>query len=303
MRKQHNQDISSFDLLLDTMCNTFGGIIFIAILMAVLSRAASNAKPVFQKEDIEQAQLREIEQRVEMEKLSTQISNLNVIAHRYTSEEKMIEQNEVDSNLSQKELVKTNSLLQTQLAHMEGRLNTLEKDELKRRDELHELEKQVEQLQDRQTELEAARNHIEQQARRTLRMPRLHQVTDKRTVFFAIRNKKFYAIHDVSEAFPAIRGYDTSEVLVESGPSVDIVELKPDSGQLIVPGTEKGGKLRQALDHLNQQKEYVNIAVYSDSYAEFNYIKNLFVQRGFEYNWKPVNTTIQIVRTSHVEAQ
>ena len=35
-RRQRTETNSSLDLLLDTICNTFGGIIFLAILVAVL---------------------------------------------------------------------------------------------------------------------------------------------------------------------------------------------------------------------------------------------------------------------------
>jgi hypothetical protein len=37
MRKHATEHGSSFDMLLDTMCNTFGGIVFIALLLAILS--------------------------------------------------------------------------------------------------------------------------------------------------------------------------------------------------------------------------------------------------------------------------
>src|SRR5215218_10279424 len=39
-RRRHQPD--SLELLLDTMCNTFGGIIMIALLIALLSRDASS---------------------------------------------------------------------------------------------------------------------------------------------------------------------------------------------------------------------------------------------------------------------
>ena len=40
MREQQNVD-SSFDLFLDTICNTFGGIVFLAILLAIMIQSKS----------------------------------------------------------------------------------------------------------------------------------------------------------------------------------------------------------------------------------------------------------------------
>src|SRR5215212_9991705 len=50
-RRRHQPD--SLELLLDTMCNTFGGIIMIALLIALLSRdtdADPNATQTFRKQ-------------------------------------------------------------------------------------------------------------------------------------------------------------------------------------------------------------------------------------------------------------
>ena len=40
-RRTRNIDASSFDMLLDTMCNTFGGIVFIALLLSIVGGTVS----------------------------------------------------------------------------------------------------------------------------------------------------------------------------------------------------------------------------------------------------------------------
>ncbi|HYF34149.1 MAG TPA: hypothetical protein VD994_02575 [Prosthecobacter sp.] len=46
MRKLHNQKADSLDLLLDTLCNVFGGIILIACLLALLSQDRVTSSPI-----------------------------------------------------------------------------------------------------------------------------------------------------------------------------------------------------------------------------------------------------------------
>src|SRR5215218_408098 len=78
-RRRHQPD--SLELLLDTMCNTFGGIIMIALLIALLSRdtdADANGTQSFRKQ-LEQAE----RQTVEAEKLRSKIldsADTNVVA-------------------------------------------------------------------------------------------------------------------------------------------------------------------------------------------------------------------------------
>ncbi|MEO8166385.1 MAG: hypothetical protein ABI619_13420, partial [Betaproteobacteria bacterium] len=43
MRRRTNTDDSSLELLLDTICNTFGGILFISMLVVILLNMTSEA--------------------------------------------------------------------------------------------------------------------------------------------------------------------------------------------------------------------------------------------------------------------
>src|SRR5687767_9075560 len=62
MSRRRQQQPDSLELLLDTMCNTFGGIILIALLIALLSRDASSETAAAQRGENLRRELQSIEQ-------------------------------------------------------------------------------------------------------------------------------------------------------------------------------------------------------------------------------------------------
>jgi TolA-binding protein len=74
MRRRQEED-SSLELLLDTMCNTFGGVMFIAISLAVMlsMRSAVNAVPADTSAEIRAVQQRIAELQLELEQQKNQV--------------------------------------------------------------------------------------------------------------------------------------------------------------------------------------------------------------------------------------
>ena len=78
MRRRQEED-SSLELLLDTMCNTFGGVMFIAISLAVMlsMRSAVNAVPADTSAEIRAVQQRIAELQLELEQQKKQKPNFD----------------------------------------------------------------------------------------------------------------------------------------------------------------------------------------------------------------------------------
>ena len=302
MRKHTEHDISSFDMLLDTMCNTFGGIVFIALLIAIIA-PSSNQQANSSLNNNEN--LKEVEQNIDLNRLTreqqdikTGISHLQenlVKTNTFTSMPTNIMATLVASNIllhiEQNVLEMTNASL---TATISTSLNSKETNNVTK----SELNAQIKQLRD---ELRQKR----EQSTLTVRLPRVHVIKDKRPVFLAVKDGKFYAVSDVSVKQPFLerRNYDKEDVDIEKGPELSMGELRKNSGQLIKSGCEQTGKIAQALTTLNSETEFVLFAVYTNSFAEFNYIKALFVQHGFAYDWSPVNGAFTIISVEKVTAQ
>ncbi|MBF0230029.1 MAG: hypothetical protein HQK63_10675 [Desulfamplus sp.] len=263
MRSRRNDDLSSFELLLDTMCNTFGGIVFIALLLTLLAQS--------------------IEVKSDSKDLNTN---------------KIHQANKKNSNDSKQ--------LQ-QIRQIKKKIQTNTESIASAKENIKALEQEIEILN--QEILISAKFKNQE---RELRVPKLHQI-DKSPVFIAIRHGKFYAITNISYSITNIssgkwgnsgRGYDSSDIFINEYNNITNIELLSGRGQIIKKGAEKSGKLQQALLNLNNQKEFINFAVYPDSFAEFNYLKELFINKGFDYNWFIIKNQLSLVKgAGQVHAQ
>ena len=149
MGRQNNGDLTSFELLLDTMCNTFGGIVFIALLLAILSQALEVNHLVEDAQLIEDAQLPGSFPRSHLP------GDYSLHKLQY---------------LQQVNLIKI---------HREQLAKTLEADKnsiFRAKERITALEKKVESLN---LEVESLQN----QRKMAIRLPRLH-TAEKKTVFY-----------------------------------------------------------------------------------------------------------------------
>jgi hypothetical protein len=304
MRKCGEQDISSLDMLLDTMCNTFGGIVFIALLISIISsslryRDAQNAREsnetvVEVDRDIEANRLVR-----EQEELHAAMRHLEATLVK-TGQERGSSGAELGALVASNEILRctidalgqTNAVLATAIIEME---------QVTKRDMTTEsdLRSQIAKLSD---DLKEKR----QEARRTVRLPRLHAVAGKSPVFVAIKDGKYYAVSRLPRQgrLGQMSAYDTEDVTVELCPGMDVIEARKNSGQVVIANCERQGKLALTLSGIDRANEFVSFAVYTNSFAEFNYVKALFVEKGFEYNWIVLDGALQIVvATEPHEAQ
>jgi len=256
----------------------FGGMVLIAILLAILAQASGkgtrqNTGDSPARITVEVAS----RQHAEIVQLSELVVRHEERLHRLTNIAIHATQSEVDS--------------------LRQRLAKLEK---ARRSEKKKLGAHAAKAGEREVELERLLSkvaEIEEQIRmeqseveaRTLRMPRL-RVTDKKPVFFAVKANRLYGISDISRKRPygGTRGYDSAEVSVDHEPGqLAIVEVRAGLGQPVAKGTLPGDRGRQVLANVDRATEFLSFSVYPDSYAAFNLLKSFFIERGYELMWWP----------------
>ena len=240
MGRQNNGDLTSFELLLDTMCNTFGGIVFIALLLTILSQAIEVDHPI----DAQFPGSFPLSQLPGDYSLS-KLQHLNLM------------------KIHREELAKT--------------LESDKKSIFRAKERITALKKKLESLN---LEIEALQN----EKKMAIRFPRLHTV-EKKPFFIAIEQGRLYLISDVSAPFSGHRGYNLSDVRVWKYGKLITIDLIPEKGQIIEPGAEKTGKLGKALDNIDPLREFISFAVFPDSFREFNEIKSIFLENGYDYNW------------------
>jgi hypothetical protein len=275
-------------MLLDTMCNTFGGIILIALLIALLAREARNSqaetraitenaallqRQVQQAQD-ELGQARLLQQQLAQRAADPAASNLLSLVQRRQQlrdlNELMVEQlqaaaqpaafrpADLVSNWSVRATaVQTNLTLERTLAAgLESQLQ-----------ELHLQSNQLAQAALRQVQ--------------HLRLPREH-ATVKTNLNVIVRYGKIYPLYLFR--FGAPERNTESVSWAEEADHVRRVEPAPDKGFAAGPAAPG---LAEFLAQVRTNDFYLAFQVYEDSFPAFRAVKEAALQHGFEYAWEP----------------
>lgn len=296
-RKKSDGNISSFDLLLDTMCNTFGGIVFIALLLSIL--AGSVTRMENEASGSKADKVMDVERELLLSRLEADLQSMEMARDKIL---KVLPTANSPPALS-------NNTLDTVAAAVEKQGRTIGEVDAELKALLHKAETLTGASDSMQVEMEAFKTEIREltaeiaavksNKTRKTRMPQLHNADGLRPVFFAVSDGKFYSVNDVSKPYAprSNREYCPADVVVEAGPGLEIVEFRAGAGQKITPGCHEEGRLREALQNLNRTREYASFQVSPNSFREFNIVKTAFVEQGFSYNWLVGERTMKIVIT------
>lgn len=299
MRRRHATQSDSLEMLLDTMCNTFGGIILIALLIALLtnesrvteteSRRLTETSAMLERRT-EQAR-RELEQARAMQaELDRRVTDpAQVILLQLIDQRERLRRAEAvlaealkagDQELQAGDAnAQVRMLEQFRKLAAEARQAELEKLELSSRGE--NLRGQIEDLKrGLQTESNRLAQVRASQTQR-LRLPREHS-TGRLPVYAILRHGKLYPLYLFPNGAPVKN--DQTLRWHSEGEGVTRIEPIPDAG--IKPVAEPaavGAFFRQ----LPASQIYVVFEVYADSFAEFSVAKEAAIRHGVEYTWEP----------------
>ena len=277
MSRRRRQQLDSLELLLDTMCNTFGGIIMIALLIALLSRdtdADASAAQLFRK------QLEQVQERTsEAERLQKQLlkePDTNVVK----AVALLKERDELQRKIAeQQRAIESNSVAQANIAATNdpGQLDRLVTLKRAQEKEAKELEEQIRR---------------ETQARqRQLRLPK-ERVTGKRTFYFITRFGKIYPVHLMREGRRELN-YQTLDWTSAA------------QGESATPRREAGVDLQTFARLLNEvpgQTYSIHFLTYNDSFPLFLAARQVPLARGYDTGWEFLSEDKPVVFSSRGEA-
>jgi hypothetical protein len=287
-RRLHSNNQDSLELLLDTLCNVFGGIILIACLLAMLSRPKPEMQPANEVVDHESGILLEkkIEQaRAELDglqKLRAQLQSeddpstrpliTQLEALKKTAEQKRQERAKQDEFAADKaeqiirDAGKEMARLREQEQALEKKLGVMNKDTEAARQNHDAIKKK---LTDLQLELES----VDTLKIEKLRFPRERQI-DKPPAPIIVRHGQVFPLFDAS-------GNPAPGIQHVSSPDKSFTAV-PQPGQGLMP-LRDATRLREFLPALVGQNRYLTIYVYPDSYATFRELKKLIFELGLDY--------------------
>ena len=309
MRRRPDNAIGSLDLLLDTICNMFGGILLMAILVVVLTQAiASNLSPDVPmdiEEVMESRSLRTDILRLESAVLDLK-TKMSAAQSKYVSAVPPVTRSLLDQREAF-EVAHRNSL---------GRLKTASVQRQSAADSLALLEQEAARVNLELTARQMALGRVKRQLLaapvslpRNVRLPHRQGKAKGTAIYYLIKGDRAYRIRRIRWTGDA---YTTGDCIAEPVPysSPVQVRLRPRNGAGLVITNRLGGEdpLAVSLRRLNPRTHYVVMFVYDDdrSFASFQQMKNMILDRGCRYVTGPKMSpggSVIVVPVDHHESE
>ncbi len=273
-------DNTSFDLFLDTICNTFGGVVFLAILLAILIQTRAIVKdPERRREEAPSpAEVRELMAQLDaanakydaittaLERLPpTETSNVNDQYKKLVSERETLEA-QIETTIRE-QASRTKSLGAQLVKNAE-----LAKQNAEIPEELKKAEAKV-------GEKDESLKEVVSKRQTTLRLPR-EKASSASSLLVLLKSSRFYLAMT-----PSTTARTFNDEHVKTEPTVG-------GGVIVNPRSGRGWEMtdKQVAETIKSAKargHVVTIAVWPNSYAEFAVLKKEMVENQVSYQLWP----------------
>jgi hypothetical protein len=288
LRRQRPND--SLDMLLDTMCNTFGGIILLAVLVTLLTSrereirggTTSDSREMLQRRlAIAQTNLQQslqlsasLQAKAGDQKWKKQITLLS------TRKELQDELQQIREAIvqSSKELESASAADPAErLKFLNGQLAAAQARKLEAQNSLAAAEENSNRLKQRLDSMDKQAAILINESQRPLRLPLEHQ-TGKRVIYVIARYGHIYLCRNPD--------LSRNESDINWTSSLDSETAEPIRGRGIDPNLDPTG-LKNFLSSQSSESIYLVFCVFEDSFPAFIRAKQITVDAGFAYGWEP----------------
>lgn len=290
---------SSLELLLDTICNTFGGVVFIAILVIILMQMSGEPQTASPPDQSQQKELLAWEdRRAEAE------ARLKSLREAAAQQEAIFDQL-VDSE--DQALVAELAALQSRRGELsEERLKSLgdvSQAQIKSNEAAARLSALKSRLQEAPKRIAALESALQQEiARRTqtARLP-VERETRKREIpvlLQAGRLHSFYVVHPNGAT-----EFNDAECAKSPAGQGEKVRTRPGTGIALEDSDASREALGQRFKYLDSRTDYIGVFIWPDSFAQFRAFKDQLVERKFEYRLVPMSPDGVVVTGQPVKSK
>lgn len=285
-RRNSNQD--SLDLLLDTICNTFGGVLFIAILVILLLQQTSPTESQGEPAQLTDSESQQIVN--DFQRLQDQLSLLRAST---AAQDELLSQFSSprlkELILQRKALEEDRNTLQTELDATD--LEILEK--LQRNAELtSQLSQREQMVKEAKATLKDSQEKLQQEiAGRTQasKTPVLKSASFKPEVGFIMRYGRIYQWHKY-DSLGSRQGLNTDDfIIVERSDHQLITAPHPLRGLDLSDHDAAQSSLIATLRRFDPQRHTIVVVVRPDSFHAFSLVRDTLIQQGFDYRLMPMN--------------
>ncbi len=267
MKRSEGVSAGSLDMLLDTMCNTFGGVCFIALLIAIISASLPKDSSENQEEEVVQMAIDE-----KVDSLSVQRDEL-VQALKVQKE---LLANASENVASQAELDSVRRILEdTQ------QLEALKRERLKLEEEIKKLatkknynEREAERLRKLRETLKEQLTSKQYAKKRVVRTPQERELEGYQPITVWLIKGRMYQLSNADE----VHCKETSEM------SWTYTPIK-GRGALITERYLSSYVFKSWLSNCHG-KRFVRIFTDAESFSELRMLLDVVIEKKLQYNWR-----------------
>ena len=278
-RRLNLADSGSLELLLDTITNAFGGIVFLAILIVVLLQTTTDdieVQPSYDQLDVVEMTLTLQVLEAERQRLEADQKVSDTVAAKLTDPELALTLQELADQTSVRNKIKQEqSKIVAEIDALKKNSEKIERDLIELDSKLLGESQSVESLK---TELESER----QQRTIKTRFPE-ERSASKRSFNVCLRYGRWY-VDILPNHQPNLEDF----AVLDSGGKYLTVTPKPYRGIPITSGNKLSREVLRALSERDPREEHIAIAIWDDSYQEFQLVREYLVSHKFNYRLLPL---------------
>lgn len=307
MSRRKNQESDSLDMLLDTLCNTFGIIILIALLVAILTFQSRPIEAEIEVDTISRELMERriarveddlVEARKRQETLQTDLGSEELQeAHKLLEEKQRLE---AKLTIARENMAETQGSLTTLaeyerhdpgelFAQLERQANNMKLVQIETDNALESAQEHLAQLQSQHEDLAIQLTEAEARRQRHFRLPRERRDAGMQHLYVFVRYGEIYPHYSFSRGFPSRNAHGIR--WIQHGPRGEICE--PIRGRGMGPRNDREAYLRFLATV--PRSYYLSFLVWPDSFGAFGEAKQLAVDQGWNFSWEPVQPGAQII--------
>lgn len=289
-RRKRAADESSLELLLDTICNTFGGILFLALLVCLMvGQRSPSREPDRSEPPADPVEVTKTTAEAEALKTALGVRRAAVRTVPGTDPELLLRWLRISGQEARLRMESRDLTTRLQahrgavapVAESDPRVKKAVAAEERARNDLLEAEAEVRKSLER---LSAAHSEAEAQRRKNtvqLRLPQ-ERVTGKLQVAWVLSGSRLYTPLRYDSA-GQVSGFDPLQVRLRSNTSFNADDLISQAGLPIAKGHDIAAMVAAKLRGVESDRQFIGLLVYPDSYEAFQRVREVLTNAGYEY--------------------
>jgi len=279
LRRRPLDSGESLELLLDTISNAFGGILFVTILLTLLLRMSH--RPVSQEPVEESARQELVADNQELDAALAELEVLEQAANLQTETRDRLANEDLQAAFEQLQISRQRK------NELQSLILQATRDRAREQERMDEVARQSQQLEQENERLESAKSELaselkREKLRRTQSMvPPQTKVSTKLECMLVVRYGRVYLQY--SGRSPFLREINHPDFVLMEEDDGTAITPKPYAGLPIREQSDFKGMLADKLSGYDARNWFICLAVWEDSFEEFAFVKKALVELGYEY--------------------